>query len=94
DPELVILDSLASLTGRSKGRTDRWHTMQRFALWNRHHGRAMIFIHHTNKRGEVRGSNTKEDILDLVLALRRPADYEPGDGARFEIHFDKARNLH
>ena len=94
NPELVIFDSIASLVGTNNGRADRWHTMQRFALWNRHHGRALLFIHHTNKRGQQRGSTTKEDVLDLVLALRRPTDYEPSEGARFEMHFDKARGLH
>jgi len=32
-------------------------------------------------------------VLDLVMALRRPSDYEPRDGARFELHFEKARGL-
>jgi putative DNA primase/helicase len=29
-----------------------------------------------------------------VLALRPPADYAPSDGARLEIHFEKARGLY
>jgi hypothetical protein len=29
-------------------------------------------------------------MLDLVMAIRRPADYQPAEGARFEIHFEKA----
>lgn len=32
-------------------------------------------------------------MLDLVMAIRRPADYQPAEGARFEIHFEKARCL-
>jgi hypothetical protein len=27
-----------------------------------------------------------------VIALRRPEDYSPEQGARFEIHFEKLRN--
>jgi putative DNA primase/helicase len=30
--------------------------------------------------------------LDTVIALRRPEDYSPDQGARFEIHFEKLRN--
>jgi hypothetical protein len=30
--------------------------------------------------------------LDTVIALRRPKDYSPEQGARFEIHFEKLRN--
>jgi putative DNA primase/helicase len=32
-------------------------------------------------------------VLDVVMAMRQPGDYEPQDGARFEIHFEKARGL-
>ena len=38
----------------------------------------------------VRG---REDALDTVLPLRQPADYSPLEGARFELHVEKARPL-
>ena len=28
-----------------------------------------------------------------MLNLREPSDYEPSEGARFEVHFEKARGL-
>jgi len=31
--------------------------------------------------------------LDNVIALRRPSDYRAEQGARFEVHFEKARAL-
>ena len=37
--------------------------------------------------------NIREDILDVVVNLRRPQDYDPSQGARFEVHFEKARGL-
>jgi hypothetical protein len=55
--------------------------------------RALLLVHHANKKGEQRGTNQREDMLDLVMAIRRPADYQPAEGARFEIHFEKARCL-
>jgi hypothetical protein len=55
--------------------------------------RAILLVHHANKKGEQRGTNQREDMLDLVMAIRRPADYQPAEGARFEIHFEKARCL-
>jgi hypothetical protein len=33
----------------------------------------------------------REDVLDTVVNLRRPEDYE--QGARFEVHFDKSRGF-
>jgi putative DNA primase/helicase len=32
-------------------------------------------------------------VLDTVISLRRPADYEPSQGARFEVHLEKARGV-
>jgi putative DNA primase/helicase len=31
-------------------------------------------------------------VLDTVIALRRPDNYSPDQGARFEIHFEKLRH--
>lgn len=54
----------------------------------------MLFIHHAGKGGQQRGTSRREDVLDTVVALRRPADYQPDEGARFELHFEKARGFH
>jgi hypothetical protein len=93
-PELVVLDNLASLVGFKSGNPDAWNNMQRFLVLQRQLGRAMLLVHHANKQGDQRGTNRREDVLDLVLALRRPDDYTPNEGARMEIHFEKARGLY
>jgi putative DNA primase/helicase len=33
-------------------------------------------------------------VLDTVISLRRPADYSPEQGARFEVHFEKSRGFY
>jgi KaiC/GvpD/RAD55 family RecA-like ATPase len=93
-PDLVVLDNLSSLAGFEAGDPDRWSELQRFLMLQRRFGRAMLLVHHANKKGLQRGTNRREDVLDVVMAMRRPADYAPRQGARFEIHFDKARGLH
>jgi putative DNA primase/helicase len=55
-------------------------------------GSAVLVVHHANKKGTQRGTSRREDVLDLVLAMRRPAAYVPTEGARFELH-EKARGL-
>jgi hypothetical protein len=40
-----------------------------------------------------RGTSRREDVLDVVLSMRRPHGYEPREGARFELAFEKARGL-
>jgi hypothetical protein len=94
DPELVVMDNLASLAGLRTGDSDRWHDLHRFLMVQRQWGRGVLLVHHANKRGLQRGSSRREDILDLVMAMRRPAGWLPGDGTQFEIHFEKARSLH
>jgi putative DNA primase/helicase len=93
DPELVVLDSLSSLAGVRTGDTEGWGRLHAFLLRQKRFGRAMLVVHHANKRGAQRGSTHREDALDLVIALRRPRDWRPADGARFEIHFEKTRRL-
>jgi len=50
-------------------------------------------IHHAGVNGRQRGTSRRQDALDTVIALRRPADYCPLQGARFEVHFEKLRQL-
>ena len=92
NPELVVLDTLSSLVSLRSGDAERWARVQRFVLHQRRRRRAVLLVHHANKRGAMRGSTRREDLLDLVIALRRPDAGPPAGGARFEIHFDKARH--
>ena len=50
-------------------------------------------MHHAGKAGQQRGTSRREDILDTVIALRRPEEYEASEGARFHWHFEKARGF-
>ena len=53
----------------------------------------MLFVHHAGKSGQQRGSSKKEDILDAVISLKQQEEYDPEEGACFEIHFEKARHF-
>lgn len=92
-PDLIVFDNLASLVGFRNGGRERWTQMQRFLMILRRVGSAVLVVHHANKKGLQRGTSRREDVLDTVIAIRRPADYEPSQGARFELHFEKARGL-
>ena len=56
-------------------------------------GKSIIFIHHAGKDGEQSGTAKQEDILDTVISLKKQEDAEASHGAKFEIHFEKARHL-
>jgi putative DNA primase/helicase len=66
--------------------------MQNWLLRLRRKGMAVLIIHHAGVNGKQRGTSRREDALDTVIALRRPDDYSPLDGARFEVHFEKLRH--
>jgi putative DNA primase/helicase len=92
--DLLILDNLSTLmTTGSEGASDSWLPMQNWLLRLRRKGIAVLLIHHAGLNGRQRGTSRREDALDLVIGLRRPADYSPEQGARFEVHIEKARTL-
>ncbi len=93
--DLIILDNLSTLcrTGREND-AESWLPMQEWALRMRRAGKSVLFVHHSNKNGGQRGSIRKEDVLDTVIALKQPQDFNPADGARFEVHFEKARGFY
>jgi putative DNA primase/helicase len=92
--DLLILDNLSTLLANgSEGASDAWLPMQNWLLKLRRRGVAVLIIHHAGVNGRQRGTSRREDALDTVIALRRPADYWPEQGARFEVHIEKARAL-
>ncbi len=90
---LLILDNLSTLcTSGSESASDAWVPMQNWLLRLRRKGIAVLLVHHAGTNGRQRGTSRREDALDTVIALRRPEDYSPEQGARFEVHFEKLRN--
>ena len=93
--ELLILDNLSSLTAVSRDNdADSWNPIQAWLLRLRRRGISVLIVHHAGKGGEQRGTSRREDVLDTSISLRRPSDYVPTEGARFEVHLEKARGVH
>ena len=96
DAELIFLDNLSAWvrgTGEENA-AESWLPMLDWLLRMRAQGRSVVVVHHSGKTGLQRGTSKREDVLDFVIALRRPTDYQPQEGARFELHFEKSRGLH
>ncbi len=92
--DLLILDNLASLiAGQHESDADSWTAMQQWLLRLRRRGVSVLIVHHAGKNGDQRGLSNREDLLDTSISLRRPSDYSPADGARFEVHVAKGRGL-
>ena len=86
--DLVIFDNLSTLcTNGSESASDAWVPMQNWLLKLRRQGVAVMLVHHAGTNGRQRGTSRREDALDTVIALRRPEDYSPEQGARFRGPF-------
>jgi putative DNA primase/helicase len=95
DADLIIVDNLSTLCRSLKENdADSWGPVQAGCLALRRQGKSVLLIHYDGKNGGQRGTSRKEDVLDTVIGMRRPPDYEAKQGARFEIHFERARGFY
>lgn len=94
DTDLIVIDNLSCLAPSIKENdaTD-WAIIQTWVLGLRARGKSVLLIHHSGKAGAQRGTSKKEDVLDTVIILKRPKDYESSQGARFTVEFEKARGF-
>jgi RecA-family ATPase len=92
--ELLVLDNLSTLVNAGRENdAESWTEMQAWLLGLRRKGLTVLLVHHSGRGGNARGTSKREDVLDTVIALNRPADYEDEEGARFEVHLTKARGI-
>jgi putative DNA primase/helicase len=93
--DLIILDNLSTLCrGGKENEAESWLPVQEWMLRLRRAGKSVLLVHHAGKGGAQRGTSKREDVLDTIVGLRRPQDYRPSEGARFEVHLEKARGVH
>jgi len=90
--ELLILDNLATLCRVGKeNEAESWLPVQTWILSLRRRGIAVISVHHANQNGGQRGTSAREDVMDVVIALRQIKGQRIEDGACFEVHLEKSR---
>ena len=91
DVKLIIVDNLSCLTDGKENDAESWSNISSWALKQRSSGKAVIFIHHSGKAGTQRGTSRREDILDIVINIRKK-ESEQGNNL-LELVFEKARHL-
>jgi putative DNA primase/helicase len=92
--DLLVIDNLSSLTAVIRDNdAESWGPIQEWLLRLRRRGVSVLIVHHAGKAGQQRGTSRREDVLDTSISLRRPTDYNPTEGARFEVHLEKARGV-
>lgn len=93
--DVLIMDNLSTVmdTGKESG-GDEWMAVQGWLLELRRAGKSVVMVHHAGKSGNQRGTSRREDILDTVISLKRPQDYKAAEGARVNVHLEKARGIY
>jgi len=91
--QLLIIDNLSAfLPGVDENQKKDWDP---YGLWIRRIkklGLSVIFIHHSGKSGQQRGTSAREDALDCVLYLKPTPGKKQGQ-CDFIVTFEKSRNV-
>lgn len=90
--DVLILDNLSALSPSSDEKeTEDWALIEDWLSDLSWRGITTIFVNHSGKSGDQRGTSKREDLLDFVLKLRVPSDHTMDEGLRAELHLTKLR---
>ncbi len=90
---VLILDNISCLfSGIDEDRKRDWEPIGAWLVRLRHRGITTLVVHHAGKGGQQRGTSGREDSLDTVIQINRPAGYSQTEGCHFEITFTKCRS--
>ncbi len=91
---LLVIDNLSTFcSGIEENSASDWDLFQEWLKRLRRNGVSVILVHHESKSGKQRGTSRREDMMDSGIRLKRPEDYSPNEGARFEVHITKGRSF-
>ncbi|MBE9119182.1 AAA family ATPase [Lusitaniella coriacea LEGE 07157] len=93
-PDIMLVDSLTSINRYSNSsENDADYARKLYILSDAisEVGTCALFIHHSNKSGDSRGSTSIPAAFDQVLELKRPADCRDWSDTRRELSIVKSR---
>jgi len=92
-PDLLIIDSLTAINKNALSENDAEYAKQLYLL--RHLVNELnlcaIVIHHSNKKGDSRGTTAIPAAFDQMFHLSRPSDSTGSDDPRRKLGLDKSR---
>jgi hypothetical protein len=92
---VIFIDNLSAWCRTGKeNESESWTPVSDWLLTLRRRRIAVVVVHHAGKNGEQRGNSKKEDLLDIVVRLKRARDYDAKTGAAFTRAITKGRHLH
>lgn len=92
--DLVVVDNLlTTMPSGDPNEAGSWTAMQTALVEFRKRGTAVLLVHHSGKNGDQLGTSTKTVILNGVMRLQAPPDYDTADGLHWVLSFEKNRGL-
>jgi RecA-family ATPase len=92
--DILFLDNLGGMSPRGARETEEqvWTRIQPWLIRLRAANKCVVLLHHSGKSGAQLGTSMKEQPQDWIISMTRPADYEPTQGLRADVKFEKFRN--
>jgi RecA-family ATPase len=90
-PNVIIFDTRTAIFQHDTNDSEQLLDVNRFLTRLRAEGFAVIIAHHAGKNDTQRGRTDNDDILDLVIQLRKREGWQPGQGLEFKLAFEKVR---
>jgi hypothetical protein len=92
--DVLIIDNLAALiSGADENSKMGWDGVKNWLLDIRDLNKASLFLHHSGRNGQPRGTGSREDSADTLIKLSRPSGYKREDLAHFKVELLKGRNV-
>lgn len=92
---LVVLDNLSTLYNSGlENDAESWVEVQDWMVSLRRRGLSVVFVHHSGKGGQQRGTSKREDVVQIVINLKQPDNHKAEDGCSFTLTFEKNRGVH
>lgn len=92
-PNVLFLDSRSTLfPGLEANKEDHQGVIQSRLQSLRLRKLCVIESHHTGKNGTQRGHSKNDDALDIQMHLKKVEGWEPGQGLKFEMGWEKVRH--
>ena len=88
------MDSLATLSRTGDpNKLDDWRELQTWLQARKAQGQSVLLVHHSGKSGSQLGTTGHEIVFDTILRLVREKVYQPEEGLRFNLFFEKSRGV-
>jgi hypothetical protein len=92
--KILVLDNISCLfPGLDESKKSDWEAVNAWFIRLSHRGITTVVGHHAGKNGQQRGTSSREDNIDMVIALTLPPGHQAEDGCHVHLRFEKTRGV-